>query len=95
MRSAETAQIFFVAPRDVAGLFRSAGGSDELSNRTTLRVWHHLRGVHAGRVRCTGAAPEGLRFELGLRGGKPPLLDYRTARAAATVAITERSTAAA
>jgi len=56
--------------------FRSAGGSDALSNRTTLCAWHHLRGVHAGLVRCTGTAPRRLRFELGVRRGSPPLGVY-------------------
>jgi hypothetical protein len=58
--------------------FRSAGGSDELSNRTTLCAWHHLRGVHAGVVRCTGRAPHRLRFELGVRRSRPPLATYRS-----------------
>jgi hypothetical protein len=57
-------------------VFRSAGGSDDLANRTTLCAWHHLRGVHAGVVRCAGAAPDALRFELGLRGLLPPLLTF-------------------
>ena len=57
-------------------VFRSAGGGNGLENRTTLCAWHHLRGVHAGRVRCTGRAPERLRFELGVRSGRPSLLDY-------------------
>jgi len=56
--------------------FRSAGGTDELANRTTLCAFHHLRGVHAGRVRCRGEAPHGLRFELGLRPDRPPLVVY-------------------
>ncbi len=56
--------------------FRSAGGSDALSNRTTLCAFHHLRGVHAGRVSVTGAAPARLRFELGLRPGRPALVVY-------------------
>ncbi len=47
-------------------VFRSAGGSNELENRTTLCAWHHLRGVHAGIVRCSGRAPDGLTFELPL-----------------------------
>jgi hypothetical protein len=61
-------------------VFRSAGGSDALSNRTTLCAWHHLRGVHAGIVRCTGRAPGGLRFELGLRrgGDRSALVVYRS-----------------
>ncbi len=57
-------------------VFRSLGGSHALANRTTLCAWHHHRGVHAGRVRCTGTAPDGLRFELGLRASRPPLLGY-------------------
>jgi len=56
--------------------FRSAGGSDDLWNRTTLCAHHHQRGVHAGIVRCLGRAPGGLRFELGLRPGQPPLAVY-------------------
>jgi hypothetical protein len=56
--------------------FRSAGGSNELENRTTLCAWHHLRGVHAGIVGLRGRAPDGLRFELGVRKGKTPLLAY-------------------
>ncbi len=59
--------------------FRSAGGSDDEANRTTLCAWHHLRGVHAGRVRVAGRAPTGLRFELGLRAGRAPLLSYAPA----------------
>jgi len=46
-------------------VFRAAGGSDELANRTTLCAWHHLRGVHAARIRCHGRAPHGL-----VRGGE-------------------------
>lgn len=58
--------------------FRSAGGPDSLDNRITLCAFHHLRGVHAGRVRCVGRAPDRLRWELGVRSGKPPLLAYRS-----------------
>ncbi len=57
-------------------IFRSKGGSDALSNRTTLCAWHHLRGVHANRIRCKGEAPHGLEFEFGLRTEGPPLLRY-------------------
>jgi hypothetical protein len=56
--------------------FRSAGGSDALANRTTLCAFHHLRGVHSGRIRVRGRAPGALRFELGLRPGAPPLVRY-------------------
>jgi hypothetical protein len=47
--------------------FRAAGGSNALDNRVTLCAFHHLRGVHAGIVRCTGRAPDRLRFALGIR----------------------------
>ena len=57
---------------------RSAGGPDEPWNRTTLCAFHHLRGIHAGLVHCTGRAPEGLVFELGARNGAPPLLRARS-----------------
>jgi hypothetical protein len=56
--------------------FRSAGGSDEPCNCTTLCAFHHLRGVHAGTVACSGEAPDALRFALGLRRGYPPMLDF-------------------
>jgi len=58
--------------------YRSRGGSNDLSNRTTLCVWHHQRGEHAKIVRCRGEAPGKLRFELGLRAGREPLARYRS-----------------
>jgi len=58
-------------------VFQSAGGPDEPWNRTTLCAFHHLRGIHAGTLRCTGRAPRGLIFELGLRVAGPPLLRAR------------------
>ena len=33
---------------------------------------------HARVLRCTGVAPDGLRFELGLRSDGPPLAVYRS-----------------
>ncbi|MGH7338328.1 MAG: hypothetical protein ACREI7_12160, partial [Myxococcota bacterium] len=48
-------------------LFRSRGGSDEQANRILLCAFHHQRCLHAGLLRITGQAPDGLRFELGLR----------------------------
>jgi hypothetical protein len=59
-------------------VFQSAGGPDEPRNRTTLCAYHHLRGIHAGTMRCSGHAPDGLVFELGLRAAGPPLLRYRS-----------------
>jgi hypothetical protein len=57
-------------------VFRSAGGGNELANRVTLCAWHHLRGVHAGRLRVQGSAPHGLTYELGIRAGAPALVAY-------------------
>jgi hypothetical protein len=56
--------------------FRSRGGSDEPPNRVSLCAFHHLRGIHAERIRCTGRAPDGLRWEIGTRPGKAPLAVY-------------------
>ena len=47
-------------------VFRSAGGSDEDANLTTLCAFHHQRGVHAGVIRVSGCAPGALVFELPL-----------------------------
>jgi hypothetical protein len=58
--------------------FRSAGGGDELANRITLCAFHHLRGIHAGLLHCAGRAPDGLRWELGIRPGVTPRLAYRS-----------------
>lgn len=59
-------------------VFRSAGGTDEPSNRVTLCAFHHQRGVHGGLVRVRGRAPDSLLFELGLRPGWAPLARYRS-----------------
>ena len=56
--------------------FRSAGGSDRADNLTVLCRFHHLRGVHAGRVAIRGKAPDQLVFELGTRPGATPLARY-------------------
>jgi hypothetical protein len=45
--------------------FRSRGGPDEPWNRTTLCAFHHLRGVHLGRIGIEGRAPGSLLYELG------------------------------
>jgi hypothetical protein len=57
-------------------IFQSQGGPDDSWNRTTLCAWHHLRGIHAQRIRCTGRAPDGLTWEMGLRPAAPPLVTY-------------------
>ena len=59
-------------------VFRSHQGSNHQSNLTTMCAWHHQRGVHGHVLRCTGVAPNGLRFELGLRPDGPPLAVYRS-----------------
>jgi len=38
---------------------------------TTIRVPHH-RLLHLGWIRCTGRAPDELRWEMGLQPGKEP-----------------------
>ena len=55
-------------------LFRSRGGDNARDNRITVCAWHHLRGIHAGRVRVWGEAPGAITWELGVRAGQAPLL---------------------
>ena len=57
-------------------IFRSRGGTDDESNRVGLCAFHHLRGVHGGRLRCTGRAQDGLTWQIGIRPGKAPLVTY-------------------
>ena len=57
---------------------RSAGGSNDPANRVTLCAFHHLRGVHAARLRCGGRAPDRLTWQIGLRPGAAPLATYRS-----------------
>ena len=64
-------------------LFRSHGGGNTRENRVTVCAWHHLRGIHAGRVRAWGEAPDGITWELGVRPGRPPLLRLEGDRYAA------------
>jgi hypothetical protein len=47
--------------------FRSAGGSDEPRNMTSVCTWCHLCGVHGGHIRAVGTA-ECIRWELGVPG---------------------------
>ncbi len=55
-------------------LFRSRGGGNTRDNRVTVCAWHHLHGIHGGRVRAWGHAPAGITWELGVAPGRPPLL---------------------
>ena len=43
---------------------------------TTGKPFREWRGVHAGRLRCVGRAPDGLRWEMGIRPGTRPLMTY-------------------
>ncbi len=75
--------------------FRSEGGPDEPSNRTTLCAHHHLRGVHGahgGSVRIRGNAPDGLVFELG--GRRYLSGDVLFSKAAMVCSVTPMSPAA-
>jgi hypothetical protein len=47
--------------------FRSRGGGDEDWNYLGACKPHHLHGIHLGWVRVHGRAPDGLRWELGVR----------------------------
>jgi hypothetical protein len=55
-------------------VFRSRGGGNARDNRITLCAWHHLRGIHAGRVQAWGEAPDGITWEIGVGPGRKPLL---------------------
>jgi hypothetical protein len=46
---------------------RSRGGTDDPSNLISLCAAHHLFGIHGGRMRVTGSAPDKLVWEFGLR----------------------------
>ncbi|WP_242393001.1 HNH endonuclease [Anaeromyxobacter oryzisoli] len=47
--------------------FRSHGGDDSGENQIALCAAHHLHAIHRGWIRVRGRAPDGLRWELGLR----------------------------
>ena len=57
--------------------FRSRDGNNGHANRITICAWHHLRGLHGGRVRAWGAAPDDVTWELGVRSGRAPLVRLR------------------
>jgi hypothetical protein len=61
--------------------FRSAGGSDEPKNTTSVCTGCHLCGVHGGRIRARGTA-ECIRWELGA-AGSPCLVVHGRERVAA------------
>jgi hypothetical protein len=53
--------------------YRSRGGSDDLTNLTSACAVHHLQGVHMGRIRVSGAAPDQLRWEVRTPEGWVPM----------------------
>jgi hypothetical protein len=55
-------------------VYASRSGSDDPSNLTSLCAAHHLHGVHYGYIKVTGQAPDRLRWELGVRPGREPLI---------------------
>jgi len=59
-------------------VFRSAGGAaKDPANLTTLCVGHHLGLLHEGKIRCSGQAPDDLRWEMGVERGREAFLVYR------------------
>jgi len=49
-------------------IYRSRGGSDDLSNRICLCRFHHQQGEHGGLASCRGTAPVGILWRLGRDG---------------------------
>jgi hypothetical protein len=61
-------------------LWRSRGGTNDQANRICVCVWHHSQALHGGwprSITCLGLAPDDLRWSLGLRPGRPPLMKLR------------------
>jgi len=56
-------------------VFRSRCGGNERENRVAVCAAHHHHGLHGGgSVHAWGEAPDGIRWELGVRRNGPPLL---------------------
>jgi hypothetical protein len=55
-------------------IYRSRGGDNARDNRVSVCAAHHLHGVHVGRMRAWGVAPDRIHWELGVRRDRPPLL---------------------
>jgi hypothetical protein len=54
-------------------VFRSHGGGNEDANQVMLCAYHHLRGIHEGRIRIRKVG-DALVYELGIHDGKPALV---------------------
>jgi hypothetical protein len=55
-------------------VFRARGGTEYKTNKITLCEVHHRHGIHAGRIRLRGLAPDHLLWQLGLDPELGPLL---------------------
>jgi hypothetical protein len=62
------------------GKARSRGGGNELWNLITLCFGDHQGVIHEGYAKVSGRAPQALRWELGCRPGREPLLILRGER---------------
>ena len=56
-------------------IFRGRGGTHALENQVSVCAPHH-RAIHNGWIRVWGEAPYGLTWQLGVRPGLPPLIEY-------------------
>jgi hypothetical protein len=59
-------------------IFRGRGGTHALGNQISVCAPHH-RAIHNGWIRVWGEAPHGLTWQLGVRPGLPPLIEYAPA----------------
>jgi HNH endonuclease len=56
-------------------IFRSRGGTHALENQVSVCAAHH-RAIHNGWIRVWNDAPDRLTWQLGVRPGLPPLIEY-------------------
>jgi 5-methylcytosine-specific restriction endonuclease McrA len=55
-------------------VYRSRGGANARDNRVAICAAHHLNGIHKLRIQVAGVAPHDLRWEIGFRRGRRPLM---------------------
>jgi hypothetical protein len=73
--------------------YRSRSGTNARWNRSSVCAAHHLHGIHKGAIRAYGRAPDAIRWELGVRVGAPPLLEFIGDRLCALMSAQERPVA--
>jgi hypothetical protein len=56
-------------------IFRGRGGTHALENQVSVCAAHH-RAIHNGWIRVWGDAPDRLTWQVGVRPGLPPLIEY-------------------